>query len=277
MNPREATAVASAFWRRAGGSTPFPRSLEEPVLWALPVAVIKLPRLGLANVRSHLARVRVPCPFDGRDRAMRGCLVASRGEGLVFIDGTDSADEQRFSLAHEVSHFLLDYHLPRRQALDRLGPGIQPVLDGVRPPLPAERVNALFGGVMIRTYGHLMDRDWEGEVVHAGTLEAEDRADLVALELLAPRAVVLEAVSRPLSSSRDAVLEDSITSVLVTRFGLPSPVATRYAPLLAGASRPPRSFRQWLGLGRSGLVSNSTVRTGKRSAQGVPGNARRSE
>jgi hypothetical protein len=177
---------------------------------------------------------------------MRGCLVARRGEGLVFLDGADPTQEQTFSLAHELSHFLLDYFLPRTRALDRLGPSVRDVLDGDRRPSHAERIDSLLQGVSIRTYGHLMDRAWSGEVAHIQTLDAEDRADRLALELLAPRTEVLRALasSSPHDSSR---FSSRVIDLLCSQFGLPGDVAERYSPLLTAAARPRMTFREWLG------------------------------
>jgi len=243
-------SMAATFWRTAGGAPPFPRSIEEPLLWTFPVAVVRLPRLGLSGVKAYLAGVQVPCPFTGPDRRIRACLVARRGEALVFLDGTDPLDEQRFSLAHEASHFLLDYHRPRQAALRRLGRDILPVLNGERPPLPAERIDAVLLGVTVQIYGHMMDRGWSGEVVHMQTLEAEDRADRLALELLAPWAAVVAVATATGLAFDNAEAGAAIARIIQGSFGLPGPVAARYSPLVLSGLRRPQSFRQWLGVPR---------------------------
>ena len=47
------------FWRQAGGVEPFPRKLERAVLLALPIAIIKLPRLHTNSIEKWLSnRVR---------------------------------------------------------------------------------------------------------------------------------------------------------------------------------------------------------------------------
>jgi Zn-dependent peptidase ImmA (M78 family) len=39
--------------------------------------------------------------------------MARAGHGFISLDGSDADDERRFSLAHELAHFLLDYQDPR--------------------------------------------------------------------------------------------------------------------------------------------------------------------
>ena len=117
MSEIDVAEWASNFWRRAGGPAPFPRSLESAVAWALPVAVVKLPRLGLRELREWLAKRGIPFCINATDRRLRACVLARAGRGAIFLDGTDSEDELRLSLAHEVSHFVCDYLDPRRRAM----------------------------------------------------------------------------------------------------------------------------------------------------------------
>src|SRR5262249_56635767 len=136
---------ARASWRRAGPAGRFPRDLRPPLLRALPLDVLSLPRLSVAGVRAWLERNGAACPCAGADRPLRGCLVAHAGHGLIFLDADDPEDERRFSLAHELGHFLRDYWQPRRLACERLGPRAAEVLDGLRPPTPAARLDGALG------------------------------------------------------------------------------------------------------------------------------------
>jgi len=79
-------------------SRALPRNLESHVLWALPVAVLKFPKLHLSEARLWLAQRNMFGPDDG-ERELHACLIAFAGRGLIFLDGTDPADELRFSLA----------------------------------------------------------------------------------------------------------------------------------------------------------------------------------
>lgn len=247
MTADEATACAERFWSLVGRRESFPRSLESSVAWALPLAVVKLPRLGLDRLRQWLLTRRIPCSLSGSDRPLRAFLVASAGRGLVFLDGTDVESERRFSLAHEVAHFLIDYLHPRELALATLGLQVRDVLDGLRPPTPEERLAGVLRGVPIGIFTHLVERSARGDVLCAQVRDAEDRADRFALELLAPRSAVLQRLkSRGVSLHEKSAIE-AVLRLLVSEFGLPPAMAERYGRVLLTSYRAARTFREWLG------------------------------
>src|SRR2546421_204494 len=106
----------------------------------------------LQDIESWLARRAVPFSFNCRSRAVRGCLIAFGGQGLIFVDGADPDDERRFTIAHEVGHFLVDYLLVRETALAKFGAKIIEVFDGLRLPSVSERVHALLTGTSLGIY-----------------------------------------------------------------------------------------------------------------------------
>jgi hypothetical protein len=237
--------AAAAFWERAGGEEPFPRNLRGPIAYALPLGVVLLPRLRVAGVDDWLAAQGLPCAVSVRDRPLRACLVARHGQGFVFVDGTDPDDEQRFSLAHELAHFLRDYAHPRDRAVARLGPDILAVLDGLRLPTHAERIDAVLASVPLGVHVHLMDRTPDGHPPGVREDAAERQADLLALELLAPRAAVEAALAPPGPHAAD---RRAIVACLTATFGLPAAIATAYAGTLAPAAPAPSPFLRRLGL-----------------------------
>lgn len=240
--------TAEEFWTRAGGREPFPRNLEQPILWALPLAILKLPRLSVSDVKVWLQRRGIAFRLDGADRPLRGCLVAYGGRGCVLLDGADPEDERRFSLAHETAHFLLDYLQPRERAVAQLGAAILEVFDGLRGPTVDERVDAILGHASIGVHTHLMERHPDGVLGCGRIVGAESRADRLALELLAPAAEVQRRVMRFQQPSSFQGGVDLAVEVLTSDFGLPAPVAWPYAKLIMRSWRGGQSFREWLGL-----------------------------
>jgi hypothetical protein len=160
-------------------------------------------------------------PLDEPDRRLRACLVAIRGQGFVFLDADDNPAERRFSLAHEIAHFLRDYWVPREKAMRRLGPTAAMVLDGERQATPQERIQAVLRNVPIGPFAHLLRRDESGRPLTPSESEAEAAADRLAFELLAPAVAFADDSDR-----------ETIVGRLVEEFGLPFTPASRYAALL---------------------------------------------
>jgi len=240
--------IVEEFWSKAGGREPFPRNLEQPILWGLPLAILKLPRLWVRDVEAWLEQRGVPFRLGCADRPLRGCLVAYGGRGCVLLDGADPEDERRFSLAHEAAHFLLDYLKPRERAVARLGAAILEVFDGLRGPTVDERVDAVLGHASIGVHTHLMERQ-PGGVLGCGRIAgAESRADRLALELLAPAG---EAQRRVARFRRPSTFQGGVAlavEVLTGDFGMPTAMAEPYAKLIIRSWRGGPSFREWLGL-----------------------------
>jgi hypothetical protein len=216
--------LAAAFWQLAQRDEPFPRSLRPSIARALPLTVATLPRLTIQAAAQWLQNCGVACPLPGKDRALRACLVAYRGHGVVLLDGTDDDCEQRFSLAHELAHFLRHYWDIRRKICARLGDTALEVLDGQRPPTLQERMHALLKNVPLGFHLHLMERDSAGGPTKFTVAEAEDDADRLAYELLAP----VEAIGAT-HKRRD---RRGLTEALTDTYGLPELQAQQYAEIL---------------------------------------------
>jgi len=220
--------------------------LELSVCWGLPITVVTLPELSIFVVHRWLAEQGVLRDVSHTDRPLRACLAAIRGVGFVFLNGTDSDVERRFSLAHEIAHFIIDYERPRSDAMAVFGEGILPVLNGDRPPTVDERLGGALRGVRLGNFDHLLDRDADGAVGSLRVLQAEDDADRLALELLAPRAEVLSRMKHEGCSSHQEVLQQ-FANLLSGDFGLPRAVAVQYARLLSASATKKKTFREWIG------------------------------
>jgi len=238
--------AAEGFWRQAGMLPTYPVDIQAAVLWALPLDIHLHARLSVRSIQEWTAARGIRCRLPGRDRRLRGCLIAQRGGGILFVDGADPPEEQRFTLAHEAAHFLLDYDEPRRQALATLGPAVLPVLDGERAPTADERVSAILAGMVFGVHTHLMDRGPHG-ALGADVAAAESAADALALELLAPAALAgVLATEGPHVPFPDRV---SRAGAAISRtFGLPAAIAAPYARRLLREHGHAPSFSAWLGL-----------------------------
>jgi hypothetical protein len=217
--------LADRFWTAARECPPFPRDLTAAAMNALPLRIVSLPRLRLGVVRHWLDRLHIPCTVSEPDRPLRACLFARRGCGFVFLDAADPPDEQRFSLAHEIAHFLRDYDAPRRAVVEKLGSAVIEVCDGVRPATPNERLHALLRHTPLVAHMHLLHRDDAGRPWSPAEQAAETAADRLAFELLAPAALFDE-------ETDPATIHDR----LVCEFGLPQAAAAQYAVILCPAS-----------------------------------------
>jgi hypothetical protein len=229
--------VAERIWREVGYQPAFPRDIVQPIMETFDVAVILLPKLSIASLNAWLwGRGRAPLS-QHPDRALRGCLLARKGRGFIFLDGSIPPEERRFALAHEVAHFFAQYLEPRRQATAQFGPQILPVLDGERPATSAEKLAGILRGVPIGAFEDFLSRDDVGRP-SVTILDIETEADLIALELLAPCSEVL----------RLANLGPGLFSVLAARFGLPAWAAAEWGRLVTELR--PRSDLVILGIER---------------------------
>lgn len=237
-------ALAEDFWSRAGCGPEDAADLETAAIWALPVEIASVAQLHLHDVAARMKSLGVETTLAGRDRRLCGCLIAYRGNGLILVDADDPLDERRFTLAHELAHFLIDYQAPRQRALEALGETILPVLDGPRPPTLEERVHAVLAAAPLGVLRHIMERPDAG--LPAGVvLDVEDRADRLALELLAPAALLQERLRSPAAPAAFRERLVFLADMLVAERWLPPAIAASYARLVLRQQGGP-GFRDWL-------------------------------
>ncbi|MGK7933182.1 MAG: ImmA/IrrE family metallo-endopeptidase [Microcystaceae cyanobacterium] len=238
------------FWTCVGKLEPFPRCLENDVSFALPVSIYKYPCLQLKHIATDLERWNIPLSIASQNSSSRlhGCLVAYAGGGHIFLDETDSLNEQRFSLAHEVAHFILDYQQPRQKAIAEAGQEIVEVLDGIREITIDERITAILSNITIGPYINLIERLQDGTLSSSQSIEIEDRADRLALELLAPADEVRQSVEKNGLIQSSILKKALITDILSNNFGLPLKIAEEYNKWLYREWYGDSSFRDWLNI-----------------------------
>jgi hypothetical protein len=224
--------LAEATWAATPPAAREAHDVEAAVAWSSPVAVVSLPRLALPSANAWLDAHGIPRLGGGIDGPLHGLLVAWRGNGIIFVDGTLGAVERRFVVAHEHGHFLLDYLEPRRRVLVD-APELLAVIDGHRAPTSADRARAVLARVPLGLHTHLLERDAAGGASHE-VVAAEDAASLYALELLTPWDAVLERVRALLpGDQRYPRLLEVAAETVAREFALPAdPAASRAAAAL---------------------------------------------
>lgn len=237
--------VAEEFWTLAEVSPTYPCRLEEVIFWALPIELRFVPNLQISQVEKEIQRYNPQFRLAEVNRPLRGCVVAFRGQGTIFVDSNDLEDEKQVTIGHEGSHFMLDYLKPRKQAIELFGESILDVLDGVREPTVAERVHAVLERVPLGVMAHLMERPEEG-VPSTLVLDVENRADQVTLEILAPRRRVLgEFRSHMIVGTTYKDRHKTLMALLVDHYRLPPGIAQLYATHLLQLEGGP-SILDWL-------------------------------
>ncbi len=236
--------TAQEFWVLAGGVPEYPCDMQAAITLTLPLELYPVPDLHVSDVLAWTRRVRMVHRIRGRNRRLHGCLLADRGRGTIFFDAQDLHDEQRLTLAHELAHFLLDYQAPRHRAVSILGPSILPVLDGDRPPTLTERLHAVMSTVPLGVMSHLMERPDDGLPANV-VLNIEDRANRLALELLAPAHILYELMHQTTAPQEFSARLAFLTQHLIAQHGLPNTVASSYARYALSQLGEP-NFRDWL-------------------------------
>lgn len=218
----------------------FPRDLADEAELHLQVTTEELPGLSISAVRSRLRQRGVRVDVSDTDRAVHGCLVAVGAGGFVFLDSADGEAERRFTLAHEIAHFVLNHLIPRARVLEVFGDQIRSVLDCERAPTREERLSAVLARVPLGVQVHLLSRGPDGAVCTWDVEESEQQADRFALELLAPAHAARASLQSALGDVEDPWdprHDERAAEHLAEGFGVPASVARSYVPLLLGGRR----------------------------------------
>lgn len=205
----------------------FPRNVEFAAL-ALPTHIEFIDQLTPDKIdrwlHSHLAWAT---QASGDNRRIRGCLVAHRGRAIIFVEASESEDERRFTVSHELAHFIGHYLAGRELAIARLGEAIVAVLDGDRPPTPAERLSGVLLRCPLGVFRDVLDRDG-GEPLSEAAERMEVEADTAAFLALAPPAEVV-ARCDAIHQRRD---RECLLQTLQSEFGLAFKDALHHLPVV---------------------------------------------
>ncbi|MEI2740571.1 MAG: ImmA/IrrE family metallo-endopeptidase [Chitinophagaceae bacterium] len=227
------TQAAKDFWKSAGGNSIFPCDISGAVNLVLPIDIVCLSELSLKKIKTWLTERKVLLELEIDDRLLHGFILISKDSGFIFVNGTDTEEERRYTIAHEASHFLLDYKLPRESAVKKLGKSILEVMDGYRKPTLKEKVDGTLSSVTIKPYTHLLEKVGDGTFDRVEVLNSENDADELALELLAPNVAVIKDTNPNRNKISFYDFKNQCYQILRNKYLIPGPIAEAYSSKLA--------------------------------------------
>jgi hypothetical protein len=228
-----AVSVAREFWSATGLNNEPPFDIAGAVSLLFPIDIVQLSELSTAKIDRWFSARNINIQTHVQDRCLHGFVVFSRGVGFMFIDGTDDEQERRYTIAHEISHFLLDYKIPRDKIIKKLGSGVEEALDGLREPSATEMVEGIIKRVAVKPFTHLLEKEGDGSFENLQIYHAENNADTLALELLAPASRVKAETLKGKRKFSYAEFCNACNELLVQHYRLPAKIALDYAKVLA--------------------------------------------
>ena len=223
---------ASWFWKRAGGRSAPPVDIGYAATCALAIGIRPINGLTTSTATGHLENIGFLCADGLDERELHGCIAVGPRGAMILVEMRDDDSQQRFTIAHEVSHYILEVHRHHRRAAQQMGQDYVDILYGARTAAPSERIDAWLNNVRSSAITHFMDRDPNGSYGCGNTLEAECSADRLAIEILAPRAEMAR-VASDCGKLPFRNLADATRRIAEQRFGLPGAVAAPYAGRIA--------------------------------------------
>lgn len=229
--------MAEEFWTLSNVRGKWPRDIVRAISILLPLRLITLPELDFEKVKVWLSERNVPFENHYGKRGLHGLILVHRGAGFIFINGTDNENERRFTVTHEACHYIVDYKLPRDKAHNKFGASIDSVLDGDRSPTDSERLNSILTSTPISGFLHILEKTGQSKNTYS-IWSAENRADHLALELLAPAKMIMSD-SRIAHLAQQSFLQRklAIKVILEEEFLLPETVSEDYASRLAASRK----------------------------------------
>lgn len=228
--------LAKAFWKASLLEINFPISttlLEQAILLTEPIAVVKLNKLSLLEISKYFTARgnNINCPLDSKE--LYGFILSYNGYTYIFLNGTESAEEQRFTLAHEFAHYLLDYKLPRQSIIEKSGVAIIDALNNKRDFTAEEKLLALVQDYSLKAFTYLLDAPATSAFERLHVWKAENKADELAMELLAPYTNILQDISRDGIVRRFSPLKQYLPKLLQVKYGFTTDLAHLYGKSLA--------------------------------------------
>jgi Zn-dependent peptidase ImmA (M78 family) len=249
VNRQQLTNIAKEFWNLAGRVDKWPCDIERAVTLLTPLNIITLSELNFHRITEWFNSRNISFEIEYTERILHGFISVHKNFGFIFLNGSDTENERRYTVAHEVSHYLVDYRIPRNKAIDTYGEKIIEVLDGYREPTIDERVQSVLGAISIKPYTHVLEVSAGGRFERYGNWLIEKDADALALELLAPYKIVQKDFSKHIK--KDLEFEESkriLVKILRDKYDLPESISAEYASIIAAGFINSKTIIDRLGL-----------------------------
>jgi len=225
--------IATDFWQLSRLSLEFPLDIERAISRTQPLFIISLPQLSISKIECFLKEKNIPYLLNSENKSLHGFILIQKNCGYIFINGTDSPQERRFTLAHELAHYLIDYAIPRQKVIDLYGNEITEVLDGNREPTIEENIQGIISNISLKPFFHLLDESELSGFDRIAVWQAEEQADHLALELMAPQRQILSDLDSLNLKENFHYYKIKLLALLLEKYGLPVPIAQSYSEYLA--------------------------------------------
>lgn len=232
----EIQQLGLTFWKESLLPINFPINitlLEQAILLTQPISIVKLDRLSLLKITKYLRERGVSINYTLDDKELFGFVLSYNGHAYIFLNGTESSQEQCFTLAHELSHYLIDYKLPREVIIKKYGESIIEALNNKRDFTTKERLLAIINGYTLKQFTYLLDAPAVSAFDRLNVWKAENKADELAMELLAPYKIILQDINRDSIPKKYFSLEQYLPQLLQSKYGLTVHIANLYGKSLA--------------------------------------------
>jgi len=243
--------IAKEFWRLAGGIQEWPCDIERAVSILTPLNIVSLSDLSFNKIEEWFNNRNISFEVEYSERMLHGFISVHKDCGFIFINGTDPESERRYTVSHEVSHYFIDYKIPRERAITTYGKSIEEVLDGYREPTVEERVDSVLNSISIKQYTHILEKEGDGNFDRYNNWLSERDADALAVELLAPYKLVKKDFSK-YSKSNLSFQECKIAlmDILNNKYALPYIISSEYSSSIAATIIGNKNIIEKLGLNK---------------------------
>lgn len=240
--------IAREFWATTQAEFRYDYDIVKAVESSGDVHLIRMQQLSPTKITSWLINHEIDIPFESTATHLNGALLIRNEKVIMFIDANENISQQRFTLAQQVSHFLLNYQMPKERAIMTLGKKIAHALRGNNDTSVTQLVQSTVSDIAGNAYTLLIEKKEETTPTDWEQLRAEDPAVSLTLELLAPRYQIINETASVSARLRYSPFKRKCQELLIDKYRIPSEIAHKYASELAGSVTSGPSFLSKLGI-----------------------------